>query len=249
MNIFSWNLNGLHSCLRDNAFQIFDDLLPDVICCQETKTKEQPIVIDEYNHYYFPARRDKYSGVLLMSLEEPLNIINGIGIPEFDQEGRSITAEFPDFYVVGVYVSNSQRDLRRHYYRIEWDEAFLDYMVSLNEKKPVIACGDFNVTLLPIDVFPENERQKAQEIEFASDERSNMYRLLDAGFVDAYRYLYPKATDKYTWWSNRLNKRRENRGWRLDYFIVSESIITDVSDVILHNEIMGSDHCPIELIL
>ena len=249
MNIISWNLNGLRSCLRDKAFAPLEELLPDFICCQETKTKDILTVIDGYEHYFFSAQREKYSGVLLMAMDAPISIKNGMDIPQFDEEGRIITADVGDFYLVNVYVPNSQKDLRRHYYRLEWDEAFREYMISLNRDKPVIACGDFNVTMLPIDVFPENERQKAVEIEFASDERSNMNTLLESGFIDAFRYLYPKIENKYTWWSNRLNKRKENRGWRLDYFIVSEDIIDRVEDVIILDEIMGSDHCPIELIL
>ncbi len=249
MQIISWNLNGLTSCVKNGSFKPIDDILPDAICCQEIRTKDQPVVIDGYHHFFNPAEEDKYSGTLLLTIEEPLDVQFGLGIEDFDREGRIITADMCDFYLVNTYVPNSQRNLERHYYRLDWDEAFREHMTGLVGKKPVIACGDFNVTLLPIDVFPENERQNAKEQEYASDERANMQILLEQGFVDAFRYLYPDAEHSYTWWSNRLNKRRENRGWRLDYFIVSEGLTERISDVIHHTDIYGSDHCPIELIL
>lgn len=248
MRIISWNVNGLNACIKKKGFEAIEDILPDAICLQEIKTKEQPIVIDGYNHYFNPAEQEKYSGTLLMSIDEPENIRYGIGYEDFDNEGRVITADLGSIYLVNTYVPNSQRNLERHFFRLDWDEAYRKFLIALATMKPVIACGDFNVTMLPIDVFPENERQNAVEKEFASDERSNMQTLLESGFIDAYRLLYPDKEHEYTWWSNRLNKRLENRGWRLDYFIVSECISGSIKDVIHHNEIMGSDHCPIEII-
>ena len=250
MQIVSWNVNGLNACIKKKGFeQIENDILPDVICIQEIKTKTEPVVIDGYNHYFNPAEQEKYSGTLFMSIEEPTDITYGIGKSDFDCEGRVITADMGDFYVVDTYVPNSQRNLERHFFRLDWDEVYREYLTDLAEEKPVIACGDFNATMLPIDVFPENERQNAAEIEYESEERANMQTLLESGFIDAFRYLYPDKTGDYTWWSNRLYKRQENRGWRLDYFIVSKSLTGRIEDVIHHNEIKGSDHCPIELIL
>jgi len=182
-----------------------------------------------------------------MTKVSPLDIIYGLGIKALDSEGRVLTLEFPNMFIVNVYAPNSQKDLIRHQFRSEWDEAFRGFVCKLLDSKPVVTCGDFNVALADIDIYPENLRQYWAQLGYASDERSNLETLLECGFTDAFRYLYPDAVGAYTWWSNRLNKRRENRGWRLDYFFVPTENKSEIINVKHLIDIMGSDHCPIQL--
>ena len=248
MRIISWNLNGLQSCVRAGAFKELEDMCPDIFCGQEIRTKQQSMVFDEgYDHFWNPAQREGYSGTVSASWDPPLSVLKGLGDELLDREGRILTLEYPACYVVNVYAPNSQRNMMRHQYRLEWDAAFRTFVCQLKEKKPVIACGDFNAPRLPIDVFPENMREYWAFQGYMSDERAGLEALLDEGFVDAFRYLYPEAEGKYTWWSNRLSKRMENRGWRLDYFFVDEAIKDKIKDVRHLVEVKGSDHCPIVL--
>lgn len=245
--IISWNLNGLLSCIKHSSFESISALAPDIICCQETRTKLQHEVIPGYQHFWNPGERDGYSGTLTMTKQMPKQTIAGLGVPALDLEGRVLTTEFSDKFVVNAYAPNSQKNLIRHQIRIQWDEAFRSFLCELLGEKPVIACGDFNVTMSELDTYPENLRQYWAQLGYTSDERSNLETLLECGFVDAYRHLYPAATGSYTWWSNRLNKRDENRGWRLDYFFVSENMSGRIQNVTHLSNVMGSDHCPILL--
>ena len=248
MQILSWNLNGLKACIKRNDFEQLRKLPPlDVLCFQETRTQEKPIVFKDYHHYWYPAEAKKYSGTLTLSLVKPLNVIYGIGVPELDKEGRVLTIDLGSVYVVNTYVPNSQGGPDREDYRRDWDVAYHNFLFGLASEKPVIACGDFNVTMARIDVYEENMRIDWAEQGYISDERSNLQSLLDDGFTDAYRFLYPEEKNAFTWWSNRRYKRNEDRGWRLDYFIVSNVLQPQIRNVIHHQEITGSDHCPIVL--
>ena len=248
MRIISWNINGLLSCVANKSFLSLKEQNPDIICLQEIRTKEEPLIIEEYNHIWNHAEREKYSGTVILtlpSLPNPLEITTGFGNNE-DIEGRLITLEYNQFYLVNTYVPNSQLNLKRKAYRLEWDDNFHDYIEELNIYKPVIICGDFNVTRSEIDVFKENARALRQEQGLISDERANLEELINMGFCDVFRELYPNERS-YTWWSNRLNRRSLNRGWRLDYFFVSEELKDKIVDIKHLSEIEGSDHCPIML--
>lgn len=245
MEIISWNLNGLISCVKNGSFRAITELRADVVCCQEIRTKQQMMVLEGYRHIWHPSERDGYSGTLTMTRRSPENVIYGLGVEELDCEGRVLTVELPDLYVVNAYAPNSQKNLLRHQFRSEWDEAFREFVCGLAEKKPVVAGGDFNVAMTDIDIYPENLRQYWAQLGYASDERSNLETLMESGFTDAFRHLYPSQKGAYTWWSNRLKKRQENRGWRLDYFFLSESIMPRLIGVEHLTGVMGSDHCPI----
>lgn len=247
MKIISWNLNGLNSCLKNGSMLPLIELAPDVVCFQEIRTKQQPEVLPDYHHFWNPSQRDGYSGTLTISKQEPLRAIVGLGDEQLDYEGRVLTLEFPAFFVVNCYAPNSQANLRRHQFRLNWDAALHSFLAELRETKPVIACGDFNVARLDIDIFPENMHQYWAGQGYASDERSNLETLLESGFSDAFRVLYPDVVGSYTWWSNRLSKREENRGWRLDYFFITHDLLPRLIDVKHHSGIKGSDHCPVEL--
>jgi len=246
MRIFSWNLNGLLSCVKNASFEPLRLMEPEIICLQEIRTKEEPVILPNYQHIWNHGERDGYAGTAVLCKSTPLNIYYGLNDGKSDSEGRAITLEFPDYFLVNAYVPNSQQNLQRHAYRMQWDELLLQHVCKLKDKKPVIICGDFNVAREDFDIYPENLRQYWASQGYASDERSNLETLLECGFCDAYRELYPSVRS-YTWWSNRLNKRRENRGWRLDYFIVACELMPSVQNVVHHTDIMGSDHCPIEL--
>ena len=248
MQILSWNLNGLKACIKRNDFEQLRKLPPlDVLCFQETRTQEKPIVFKDYHHYWYPAEEKKYSGTLTLSLVKPQSVIYGLGVPELDKEGRVITIDLGNVFVVNTYVPNSQGGPDREEYRMKWDVAYHNFLYKLSSEKPVIACGDYNVTMSRIDVYEENMRIDWAEQGYISDERFNLQSLLDNGFTDAYRFLYPDEKNAFTWWSNRRYKRNENRGWRLDYFIVSDILQPQIRDVIHHQDITGSDHCPIVL--
>ena len=246
MKIVSWNINGLMATLKNGCFAPLAALSPDVLCIQEIRTAREPVILEGYHHFWNHGQREGYSGTAMLLKDEPLNVTCGMGEFFSDDEGRVMTAELPDFYVVGAYVPNSQKNLQRHQYRMEWDEAFRKYVCDLHDYKPVIICGDFNVARESIDIYEENQRQYWAEQGFASDERSSLESLLDEGFTDMFRELHP-GERSYTWWSNRLNKRDEGRGWRLDYFIVSDDLADRVLDVTHYTDICGSDHCPIGL--
>lgn len=246
MKIVSWNVNGLEACKRKGFMNFLENTNADIFCCQEIK-KQCYLYTPEYLQFWNPAARPGYSGTLLLSKREPLSIRYGMGIDCFDVEGRLITAEYEDYYVVNTYVPNSQASQERLDYRVAWDAAFLSYINSL--PKPVVLCGDFNVARSYIDVYPENLRNEENPPGFISDEREGMERLLESGFLDVFRTLYPTQEGAYTWWSNRLRKRLENRGWRLDYFIISQVLLGHVYGIKHYTDTLGSDHCPISLIL
>lgn len=246
MNIVSWNLNGLMSSIKNGSLDVLEEKVPDVICLQEIRTKQEPVIIGGYHHYWNHGERDGYSGTAMLLFEEPLRVFNDFQNGYEDSEGRLITAELANIYVVNAYVPNSQKNLWRQAYRMEWDEAFREHVRMLTEEKPVIICGDFNVARSEIDIYAENMRQYWAEQGYSSDERSAFESLLEEGLTDVFRELYPEKRS-YTWWSNRLNKRKDNRGWRLDYFLVSDSLMGKVKSMVHHDDIPGSDHCPIEL--
>ncbi|MBR1435990.1 MAG: exodeoxyribonuclease III [Bacteroidales bacterium] len=248
MRILSWNLNGLKASLRRGDFEQLKALPAlDVISLQEIRTHECPTVLEGYRHYWYPAMQKGYSGTLTMSLVEPVDVIYGFGNSDLDKEGRVLCLDFGSLYVVNTYAPKSQGDPEREEYRRKWDAAYREHLIRLSEEKPVIACGDLNVTLDRKDIYAENTRMSFAELGYMSDERASLMQLFESGFVDAFRYVYPDAEEAFTWWSNRRNKRKEGRGWRLDYFIVHDAIKDRIVDVMIHGEIKGSDHCPLVL--
>lgn len=249
MKIFSWNVNGINSCIRQGAFDVFYDILPDVICCQETKTKESPTVIDGYCHYHVASEKNRFCGNLILTLEEPKEVIYGMGIPEFDKEARVLTVDIGDFYIINTYAPNTVDKIERNVFRVEWSIAFRGFVSELMDRKPVILCGDFNASLSRLDYYYDNIRKiKLEEEGFVSDERIAVEELLALGLTDVFRYLYPDEVS-FTHWSNKNGKfnRIHNRGSRLDYFFVEDSLVQYVTEVVHHSEMTGSDHCPIEL--
>ncbi len=245
MKIISWNLNGLLSSVKNSAFGPLLTQKPDILCLQEIRTQQEPTIVEGYHHFWNHSERDGYSGTAILCRSEPLRILRGFN-GDADPEGRTLTAEFKKYFVVNAYVPNSQRNLQRHAARMAWDEGFQEYVCALKEEKPVILCGDFNVARTELDIYPENMRQYWAEQGYASDERSNFETLIESGFTDAFRMLHPDERS-YTWWSNRLHKRQQDRGWRLDYFLVDENIADCVRSVEHLQSVTGSDHCPITL--
>lgn len=245
--MISWNVNGLRAVMGKNFMEDFQKLDADIFCLQETKLQEGQIELElpGYHQYWNYAEKKGYSGTALFTKEEPINVTYGMGIEEHDQEGRVITAEFENYYVLTVYVPNSQGELKRLPYRMEWEDAWREYINRLNEKKPVIYCGDLNVAHEEIDI--KNPSTNHHNAGFTDEERAKFSRLLDSGYVDSFRMLYPEAKDEYSWWSYRMKARERNVGWRIDYFVVSEKIKEKIKDAGIHQEIFGSDHCPIEL--
>ena len=246
MRIISWNLNGLQSCLKHHSFIPIAERSPDILCLQEIRTMDEPTVINGYYHLWNHGTRKGYSGTAALTKIIPTHVDYGFGHSQIDPEGRLLVLEFKKIYVINAYFPNAQQNLERHEYRMDWDKALKEYVCGLMEDKPVIICGDFNVAREDIDIYPENLRQYWAGLGYASDERANFETLLECGFVDAYRELWPMERS-YTWWSNRLNKRREDRGWRLDYFLVDERLMNKVKAVQHLQTISGSDHCPIAL--
>lgn len=246
MKFVSWNVNGLRACMNKGFADFFNDINADIFAIQETKMQEEQksFAFDGYKEIWNSAEKKGYSGTLIYSKLEPLEIVYGIDNQYYLDEGRIITLEFDDFYFVNVYVPNSQRGLTRLSYRMEFDENFRNYLKRLDEKKPVIACGDFNVAHNPIDIRkPEsNERNAGYTIE----ERTQFQKLMESGFIDSFRYLYPDKV-QYTWWSYMFNARANNVGWRIDYFILSERLASKMKNSIIRDEIYGSDHCPVVL--
>ena len=245
--MISWNVNGLRACVGKGFLDIFKELDADIFCIQESKLQAGQIDLDIPGYYQYWSYADKkgYSGTALFTKEEPLSVVYGLGIDVHDHEGRVITAEYEDYYVVTCYTPNSQNELARLPYRMEWEDAFRSYLKKLEEKKPVIFCGDLNVAHKEIDL--KNPKTNRKNAGFTDEERGKFTELLDAGFIDTWRYFNPDTEGVYSWWSYRFKAREKNAGWRIDYFCVSEVLKEKLQDAKIHTEIMGSDHCPIEL--
>lgn len=247
MKIVSWNVNGLRACFNKGFMDFFNGIDADIFCVQETKLQLGDIKLDipNYQEYWNCAQRKGYSGTAVFSKVEPASVLYGLGIPAHDTEGRVITLEFDKFYFVTVYVPNSGEELKRLDYRMEWDDDFRRYLNTLDLSKPVIVCGDFNVAHQNIDL--KNPSSNHHTAGFTDEERGKFTALLDSGFTDAFRYLYPDITDRYTYWTYMFNARARNVGWRIDYGCISERIRDDLKDLKIHSGVMGSDHCPIDL--
>lgn len=249
MKLISWNVNGLRACMNKGFKEFMDSVDADIFCVQETKMQREQaaFVFDGYEEYWNSAEKKGYSGTAVFSKTKPLSVSYGLGIEEHDKEGRVITAEFQDFYLVNVYTPNAQRGLERLDYRMVWEDVFRRYVKELDEKKPVIICGDLNVAHNEIDL--KNFKTNVGNAGFTYEERGKMTELLAAGFVDSFRYLYPDKTGAYSWWSYMFKAREKNAGWRIDYFIVSQKIADRIDDAVIYPEVMGSDHCPVGLLL
>ena len=245
----SWNVNGIRACLGKGFYESFASLDADIFCLQETKVVEGQVTLDLPGYFQFwnYAEKKGYSGVAVFSKEEPLSVSYGLGIPEHDTEGRVITLEFENYYFVGVYVPNARDGLVRIDYRMSWEDAFRAYVSELDAKKPVIFCGDLNVAHNEIDL--KNPKSNRGNAGFSDEERGKFGELLAAGFTDTFRYFYPDAEQRYSWWSYRFHARENNAGWRIDYFITSDRLEPKLKDSLIHNEIYGSDHCPVELVI
>ena len=243
----SWNVNGIRACINKGFYDSFASLDADILCLQETKVQAGQVELElpGYRQYWNYAEKKGYSGTAVFSKEEPLDVAYGLDIPEHDTEGRVITLEFENYYFITVYVPNSRDGLARLDYRMQWEDDFREYVKSLDKSKPVIFCGDLNVAHEVIDIKnPDSNRHNAG---FTDEERNKMTLLLGSGFTDSFRYFYPDTADAYSWWSYRFSARERNAGWRIDYFITSNSIRDKLKNSIIHNEIYGSDHCPVEL--
>lgn len=249
MKLISWNVNGLRACMNKGFKDFMDSVDADIFCVQETKMQREQatFVFDGYEEYWNSAEKKGYSGTAVFSKTKPLSVSYGLGIEEHDKEGRVITAEFQDFYLVNVYTPNAQRGLERLDYRMVWEDVFRRYVKELDEKKPVIICGDLNVSHNEIDL--KNFKTNVGNAGFTYEERGKMTELLASGFVDSFRYLYPDKTGAYSWWSYMFKAREKNAGWRIDYFIVSEKLADRIEDAVIYSEVMGSDHCPVGLLL
>ena len=249
MKFISWNVNGLRAVMGKGFLDIFNELDADIFCLQETKLQEGQIEMDlpGYRQYWNYAEKKGYSGTAVFTKHEPLAVTYGLGIEEHDREGRVITLEYEDFYLITVYVPNSQDGLKRLSYRMLWEDAFRAYVSELSLKKSVIFCGDLNVAHQEIDLtHPKANRMNAG---FTDEERAKMTALIGSGFIDTFRYFHPDEKDIYSWWSYRFHARENNAGWRIDYFLVSKDLEDRLEDAKIHNEIFGSDHCPVELVL
>lgn len=245
--MISWNVNGLRAAVTKGFLDFFRDIDADIFCIQESKLSEGQIELDlpGYYDYWNYAQKKGYSGVAVFTKDKPLNVTYGIGIEEHDNEGRVITAEYEDFYLITCYTPNSQRGLTRLDYRMTWEDAFLAYILKLEEKKPVIFCGDLNVAHKEIDL--KNPKTNRKNAGFTDEERGKMDVILYSGFCDSFRVLYPDKTDAYSWWSYMGGARAKNVGWRIDYFIVSDKLKDRIKEAKIHSDILGSDHCPVEL--
>lgn len=245
--MISWNVNGLRACVQKGFLEYFKEADADIFCIQESKLQEGQIELplEGYHQYWNYAKKKGYSGTAVFSKEEPLSVTYGIGIEEHDQEGRVITLEFATYYLVTVYTPNSQNELARLPYRMEWEDAFFAYLKGLEQSKPVIFCGDLNVAHKEIDL--KNPKTNRKNAGFTDEEREKFSKVVESGFIDTYRYFYPEQEGIYSWWSYRFRAREKNAGWRIDYFCVSECLKDKLIDAKIHTEIMGSDHCPVEL--
>ena len=249
MKLISWNVNGLRACMTKGFIDFFKEADADIFCLQETKLQEGQIELElpGYHQYWNYAEKKGYSGTAVFSKKEPISVVYGIGIEEHDHEGRVITLEYPEFFVVTVYTPNSQDGLARLSYRMRWEDDFLAYLKKLETKKPVIFCGDLNVAHKEIDL--KNPKTNRKNAGFTDEERQKMTVLQENGFVDTFRYFYPDREGIYSWWSYRFQARSKNAGWRIDYFMVSENLKEKLSDAVIDTQVLGSDHCPVELIL
>ena len=249
MKLVSWNVNGLRACMGKGFMDFFKEADADIFCIQESKLQEGQISLElpGYHQYWNYAVKKGYSGTAIFTKEEPLSVSYGLGLEEHDQEGRVITLEFPDFYMVTVYTPNSQDGLARLDYRMTWEEEFLKYLKKLEEKNPVIFCGDLNVAHKEIDL--KNPKTNRKNACFTDEEREKFSVLLENGFIDTFRYFYPDLKDAYSWWSYRFHAREKNAGWRIDYFLVSPQLKERLEDAVIYKDVFGSDHCPVALIL
>ncbi|MDO4555008.1 MAG: exodeoxyribonuclease III [Lachnospiraceae bacterium] len=247
MKCISWNVNGLRACMKKGFAEYFYEEDADIFCIQETKLQEGQIDWDPEGYYSFwnYADRKGYSGTAVFSKQKPISTIYGLGIEEHDKEGRVITLEFRDFYLVTVYTPNSQTELARLAYRMKWEEDFLSFLMKLDKQKPVVLCGDLNVAHQEIDL--KNPKTNRKNAGFSDEERERMTILLESGFVDSFRYLYPEVTGMYSWWSYRFKAREKNAGWRIDYFIVSDRVKDRIEKAEIRTQVFGSDHCPVVL--
>lgn len=247
MKCISWNVNGLRACVGKNFMEFFNEADADFFCVQETKMQEGQLELDlpGYYQYWNYAEKKGYSGTAVFAKKEPLHVMYGIGKEEHDKEGRVITLEYEDFYFITVYTPNSQNELKRLDYRMQWEDAFLEYIKGLAAKKSLIFCGDLNVAHKEIDL--KNPKTNRKNAGFTDEERGKMTALLDAGFIDTFRYFYPDMEQIYSWWSYRFRAREKNSGWRIDYFITSADLKEKLKDAKIHTEVLGSDHCPVEL--
>ena len=249
MKFISWNVNGIRACMGKGFEEYFKSVDADIFCLQETKMQEGQLDFapDGYHCYWNYAEKKGYSGTAIFTKKEPLSVSLGIGIEKHDKEGRVITAEFEDFYFITCYTPNSQNELKRLDYRMEWEDDFLAYLKKLEETKPVVFCGDLNVAHKEIDL--KNPKTNRKNAGFTDEERNKMSVLLDSGFTDTFRYFYPDREEIYSWWSYRFSAREKNAGWRIDYFIVSDSLRDRLKSADIHTHIYGSDHCPVELVM
>ena len=247
MKLISWNVNGLRAALDKGFLESFRALDAEVFCLQETKVQPGPVTLDlpGYHQYWNYAEKKGYSGTAIFTRQPALSVRYGMGVEEHDREGRMITLDMGDFYLLTVYTPNAQRELTRLPYRMAWEDAFLAYLKGLEKDKPVVFCGDLNVAHEEIDL--KNPKSNQQNAGFTREERDKMTALLDAGFIDTFRYFYPDLEGAYSWWSYRFKAREKNAGWRIDYFITSPSLKEKLEDAKIHSDIMGSDHCPVEL--
>lgn len=249
MKLISWNVNGIRACVQKGFLDFFKEIDADIFCIQESKCQEGQISLEleGYNQYWNYAEKKGYSGTAIFTKKKPLSVNYGIGIEEHDKEGRVITLEFEDFFVITVYTPNSQNELARLDYRMSWEDDFRRYLKSLEENKAVIVCGDLNVAHKEIDL--KNPKTNRKNAGFTDEEREKFTKLLDSGFIDSFRYFYPDLKGVYSWWSYRFNSRKNNAGWRIDYFIVSKELESRLKEAKIHTEVLGSDHCPVELVI
>jgi exodeoxyribonuclease-3 len=247
LKLISWNVNGLRAIVKKNFLDVFNEFEADFFCLQETKLQEGQIELDfpGYHQYWNYAEKKGYSGTAIFAKEPAQNVIYGMGIKEFDQEGRLITLEYPGFYVVTCYTPNTQSELQRLSYRMLWEDAFREFLLKLDEQKPVIICGDLNVAHQNIDL--KNWKTNQKSAGFTPEEREKFTTLLESGFTDTFRHFYPDKEGVYSWWSYRFNARKNNAGWRIDYFLTSKRLTNQLISAKIHTDIFGSDHCPVEL--
>lgn len=247
MKLISWNVNGIRACVTKGFLDFFNEVDADIFCIQESKLQEGQIDLElpGYYQYWNYAEKKGYSGTAIFTKKEPLDVFYGLGIEEHDKEGRVITLEFENFYMVTVYTPNSKNELARLDYRMVWEDAFKEYLLELDKKKPVIVCGDLNVAHKEIDL--KNPKTNLRNAGFTEEERGKFTNLLTAGFTDTFRYFYPDVAGIYSWWSYRFKAREKNAGWRIDYFLTSNSLQDKLEDAKIHTEVFGSDHCPVEL--
>ena len=249
MKLVSWNVNGLRACVKKGFLDFFNEVDADIFCIQETKMHRSQGApeVEGYEQYWNSAERKGYSGTAIYTKKTPLSVSYGLAIEEHDNEGRVITIEMDEFFLICVYTPNSKSELERLDYRMEWDDAFRNYALELEAKKPVIICGDLNVAHKEIDLKNPNTNRRSAG--FSDEEREKFTELLKAGYVDSFRHLYPDVTGAYTWWSYMFKARQNNAGWRIDYFLVSEKLKDHIDDAIIYSDVLGSDHCPVGLIL